>query len=92
MIDNDKDKNGYPVIIRLIDPPLHEFLPGGEELTKKIVTKRIEEVITVCSRQRRNQGTCRPRRSLLSSRSHARKQPDDGFARCSPEHRNARDR
>ncbi|HQE94187.1 MAG TPA: pyruvate, phosphate dikinase [Anaerolineae bacterium] len=24
--------DGYPVIIRLIDPPLHEFLPGQEEL------------------------------------------------------------
>ena len=44
MIDNDKDKNGYPVIIRLIDPPLHEFLPGGEELDEKIITKRIENL------------------------------------------------
>jgi pyruvate,orthophosphate dikinase len=44
MIDNDKDKNGYPVIIRLIDPPLHEFLPGGEELAEKIVAKRIENL------------------------------------------------
>ena len=24
--------NGYPVIIRLIDPPLHEFLPSEEDL------------------------------------------------------------
>ena len=23
--------DGYPVIIRLIDPPLHEFLPSQEE-------------------------------------------------------------
>ncbi len=41
MIDNDKDKNGYPVIIRLIDPPLHEFLPAAEELQDKIITQRI---------------------------------------------------
>ncbi len=41
MVDNDKDKNGYPVIIRLIDPPLHEFLPAAEELNDKIVTQRI---------------------------------------------------
>ena len=44
MVDNDKDKNGYPVIIRLIDPPLHEFLPGAEELADKIVAKRIENL------------------------------------------------
>ena len=35
MIDNEKDKNGYPVIIRLIDPPLHEFLPAAEELAEQ---------------------------------------------------------
>ena len=34
--------DGYPVIIRLIDPPLHEFLPGEKELQEKIITKRIE--------------------------------------------------
>ncbi len=28
--------SGMPVIIRLIDPPLHEFLPGAEELTSEI--------------------------------------------------------
>jgi len=41
MVDNDTDKNGYPVIIRLIDPPLHEFLPAEEELYEEIITKRI---------------------------------------------------
>ncbi len=44
MVDNDKNKNGYPVIIRLIDPPLHEFLPGAEELAEKIVSRRIENL------------------------------------------------
>jgi len=28
--------NGLPVIIRLIDPPLHEFLPKKEEINQKI--------------------------------------------------------
>ena len=28
--------NGYPVIIRLIDPPLHEFLPSYEELLVEV--------------------------------------------------------
>src|SRR5437667_3252543 len=29
---NPKTGEGYPVVIRLIDPPLHEFLPSCEEL------------------------------------------------------------
>ncbi len=32
---------GYPVIIRLLDPPLHEFLPSYEELTKERADLRI---------------------------------------------------
>src|SRR5206468_5232 len=28
--------DGLPVVIRLIDPPLHEFLPGLEELTATV--------------------------------------------------------
>ncbi len=28
--------SGLPVIIRLIDPPLHEFLPSGEDLLKDV--------------------------------------------------------
>ena len=31
-----KTMEGYPVIIRLLDPPLHEFLPKREELTGEI--------------------------------------------------------
>jgi pyruvate,orthophosphate dikinase len=31
---------GLPVIIRLIDPPLHEFLPGMEELIEDVATMR----------------------------------------------------
>mgnify|MGYP000913109528 CR=1 FL=1 len=33
--------SGYPVIIRLIDPPLHEFLPVADELKEEIISKRI---------------------------------------------------
>ncbi len=32
--------NGYPVIIRLIDPPLHEFLPSQEELLVEVTKMR----------------------------------------------------
>lgn len=36
--------DGLPVIIRLIDPPLHEFLPSAEDLQDQIITKRIENM------------------------------------------------
>jgi pyruvate,orthophosphate dikinase len=33
---------GLPVIIRLIDPPLHEFLPDENELLEEVITMRIQ--------------------------------------------------
>jgi pyruvate,orthophosphate dikinase len=32
-----KAMDGLPVTIRLIDPPLHEFLPGRDELQKAVI-------------------------------------------------------
>lgn len=34
--------DGLPVIIRLIDPPLHEFLPSMEELLEEVITMRVK--------------------------------------------------
>jgi len=34
--------DGLPVIIRLIDPPLHEFLPGLEELLERVTTMKVK--------------------------------------------------
>jgi pyruvate,orthophosphate dikinase len=34
--------NGYPVIIRLIDPPLHEFMPDEEKLFEDVITMRVK--------------------------------------------------
>lgn len=34
--------DGYPVIIRLIDPPLHEFMPPEEELLEEVITMRVK--------------------------------------------------
>lgn len=34
--------DGYPVIIRLIDPPLHEFMPDEEALLEEVITMRIK--------------------------------------------------
>ncbi len=34
--------NGHPVIIRLIDPPLHEFMPDEEALFEEVITMRVK--------------------------------------------------
>jgi pyruvate,orthophosphate dikinase len=34
--------DGYPVIIRLIDPPLHEFMPDEEKLLEEVITLRVK--------------------------------------------------
>jgi pyruvate,orthophosphate dikinase len=34
---------GLPVTVRLLDPPLHEFLPHGEELAAQVERARIEQ-------------------------------------------------
>ncbi len=54
-----KAMEGYPVTIRLLDPPLHEFLPNPEELADKLrkleqenTTAEIEKTKTVLSRAR----------------------------------------
>ncbi|MDX1595760.1 MAG: pyruvate, phosphate dikinase [Nitrosopumilaceae archaeon] len=38
-----KAMEGYPVTIRLLDPPLHEFLPNPEELANKISKMKSEK-------------------------------------------------
>jgi pyruvate,orthophosphate dikinase len=37
-----KVMDGYPVTIRLLDPPLHEFLPNREELLAEIIKMKYE--------------------------------------------------
>lgn len=34
--------SGYPVIIRLLDPPLHEFMPDEGELLEEVITARVK--------------------------------------------------
>ncbi len=34
--------DGYPVIIRLIDPPLHEFMPDEEALLEEVIAMRVK--------------------------------------------------
>src|SRR5437763_2097136 len=38
-----KEMHGLPVIIRLIDPPLHEFLPNYDEQLVKVTTMRLRK-------------------------------------------------
>jgi len=38
-----EEMRGLPVTIRLLDPPLHEFLPDGEEVAQKVERARIEQ-------------------------------------------------
>jgi len=33
--------DGYPVIIRLIDPPLHEFMPDEEKLLREVIEMQV---------------------------------------------------
>ncbi len=35
--------DGLPVIVRLLDPPLHEFLPNERELAEEVVAKRFQD-------------------------------------------------
>jgi pyruvate,orthophosphate dikinase len=37
--------SGLPVIIRLIDPPLHEFMPDEVELLEEVIANRIQDKI-----------------------------------------------
>jgi pyruvate,orthophosphate dikinase len=39
-----KAMDGYPVIIRLIDPPMHEFLPPREELIREVAELRTSKL------------------------------------------------
>ena len=66
--------DGLPVTVRLLDPPLHEFLPSIEELHIKEATDR--------SRRRREEAA-RRRRVV------GRAQPDDRHPRRPPRRRQA---
>jgi len=41
---NPQNGEGYPVVIRLIDPPLHEFLPSYEDLLVEVTRLETQEV------------------------------------------------
>ena len=53
--------DGLPVTVRLLDPPLHEFLPSVEELRVKEATERAR-------RRRRRSCSPPPRRGPSTTR------------------------
>ena len=67
--------HGLPVIIRLVDPPLHEFLPTFEELTKRITDGKIrlsaagslDEVDAILGRLRNDEDLLRRVQALHES-------------------------
>ena len=71
--------DGLPVTIRLLDPPLHEFLPNSKELAVELERMRIAEQITHLEVDRRGGG--RAAQAARRRRAARRVQPDDGHAR-----------
>jgi pyruvate,orthophosphate dikinase len=47
-----EEMRGLPVTIRLLDPPLHEFLPSAEELASEVERARIEKSGDLEARER----------------------------------------
>jgi pyruvate,orthophosphate dikinase len=62
--------DGFPVIIRLVDPPLHEFLPDEEELLEEVITMRVKGV---------NEGLAEKEALLAAIRSHHESNPMMGL-------------
>ena len=62
--------DGLPVTVRLLDPPLHEFLPSVEELRIKEATTGLDQATS--------------RRELDAAESVGRAQPDDRHPRRPP--------
>ncbi len=74
--------DGLPVIIRLIDPPLHEFLPGARRA-------RCRRSPSCASRATTRSGWPRRRSMLAAVECDARGQPDARPARRAPGHPHA---
>ena len=72
---------GLPVTIRLLDPPLHEFLPGVAEVTAKVERARIEQSDDLDELEH----------TLEQVRAAGGDQPDDRHPRRAPRRAGARD-
>ncbi len=97
---NPETGEGYPVVIRLIDPPLHEFLPSYEDLlvevtrleTRREDNKKLAKKLKKKSAQKAGgqageeaqKGTGGETRAARKGGSHARDEPHAGPARLPP--------
>jgi len=73
--------DGLPVIIRLIDPPLHEFMPEHDEIFAEVIEMRVKG---------QTDGLAEKEALLAAIESMHESNPMMGHARCSPEHDDAR--
>ncbi len=63
-----REMDGLPVIIRLIDPPLHEFLPSYDELVQEIADLKVEMSAAKTAEERaEKEEAIRQKESLLGS-------------------------
>jgi len=60
--------DGLPVTIRLLDPPLHEFLPNAEELERKASQAATPEEKSACLRMIRKAHALREANPMLGQR------------------------
>ena len=54
-----KEMEGLPITIRLLDPPLHEFMPGAEEVAQDVERARIEQTDNLMTSSTRSTGSTR---------------------------------
>ena len=84
--------DGYPVIIRLIDPPLHEFMPSAESVQEEIYRARFARTTDYMLGKGEDKEIWLKRKTAGPHHEPARIQPHDGPARRPPEHLHARHR
>ncbi|HLJ34142.1 MAG TPA: pyruvate, phosphate dikinase, partial [Ktedonobacteraceae bacterium] len=61
---NPQTGEGYPVVIRLIDPPLHEFLPSYEELLVEVTRLEDKQALKRSKKDKKDKKAKKARKKL----------------------------
>ena len=61
---NSQTGEGYPVVIRLIDPPLHEFLPSYEELLVEVTQLEDKQALKRNKKDKKDKKAKKDRKKL----------------------------
>ncbi len=61
---NPQTGEGYPVVIRLIDPPLHEFLPSYEELLVEVTQMEDKQALKTTKKDKKDKKAKKARKKL----------------------------